>query len=207
MSRRTGWVVLGAVVAAFGLSLVAMPYPKQQHLQHTPTVIGLLALAWAVHARRIDGTSFACWVALLLLHVLGARWIYTFVPYDEWLRAAFGSDTRGWFGWRRNHYDRLVHVAFGVLVVPPTVLFLGRRTGRGVALVGALAGVLALSALYEVFEWGLTVVMNPRRADLYNGQQGDAWDAQKDMALAGAGALVAVLFGALAGRWRATPRG
>ena len=37
------------------------------------------------------------------------------------------------------------------------------------------------------------MVMAPETADRFNGQQGDYWDAQKDMALALAGALVAIM--------------
>ena len=40
------------------------------------------------------------------------------------------------------------------------------------------------SMIYELFEWLLTMVMSSDVADNYNGQQGDMWDAQKDMALA-----------------------
>ena len=40
------------------------------------------------------------------------------------------------------------------------------------------------SMMYELFEWMLTIVMTSESADYYNGQQGDIWDAQKDMALA-----------------------
>jgi len=54
----------------------------------------------------------------------------------------------------------------------------------------SLSIVLAGSAAYEVFEWVLTLFVSEARASNYNGQQGDAWDAQKDMALALAGALL-----------------
>ena len=40
------------------------------------------------------------------------------------------------------------------------------------------------SMIYELFEWLLTMVMSSDVADNYNGQQGDMWDAQKDMAMA-----------------------
>jgi putative membrane protein len=42
---------------------------------------------------------------------------------------------------------------------------------------------------YEVFEWMLSIVLSPEDAESYNGQQGDYWDAQKDMALAFVGSL------------------
>jgi putative membrane protein len=74
---------------------------------------------------------------------------------------------------------------------------LGRRT----ALYIALESVLAVSALYEILEWLITLTMEGSLATAYNGQQGDLWDAQKDMALAGLGALLAA--GALAIRRRA----
>jgi putative membrane protein len=61
--------------------------------------------------------------------------------------------------------------------------------------------VFAVSALYEIFEWLLTLTMEGSLATAYNGQQGDLWDAQKDMALAALGALLAA--GAVAMKRRA----
>ena len=49
------------------------------------------------------------------------------------------------------------------------------------------------SVVYELFEWLLTLVAPANQADNYNGQQGDMWDAQKDMALALLGASMAWL--------------
>ena len=51
-----------------------------------------------------------------------------------------------------------------------------------------------MSALYEIFEWALALGMAGDVAERYNGQQGDMWDAQKDMALAALGAFVAAAF-------------
>lgn len=56
-----------------------------------------------------------CLVVFLWLHILGARYIYSFVPYDDWSRSVLGSGISEWFGWERNHYDRLVHLCFGGL--------------------------------------------------------------------------------------------
>src|SRR3546814_19045146 len=52
--------------------------------------------------------------------------------------------------------------------------------------------VLSVSCLYEIFEWLLAIVAGGETAERYNGQQGDPWDAQKDMALAALGALVVI---------------
>lgn len=42
----------------------------------------------------------------------------------------------------------------------------------------------------RIVEWSLTIVMASESADYYNGQQGDMWDAQKDMALALLGSTI-----------------
>ena len=48
--------------------------------------------------------------------------------------------------------------------------------------------------IYELFEWLITVFLSSEEADCYNGQQGDMWDAQKDMALAMIGSTVAAIW-------------
>lgn len=61
--------------------------------------------------------------------------------------------------------------------------------------------ILATSALYEIGEWALAISVAPDWVEHYNGQQGDMWDAQKDMALATAGAVVGLAILRVAG-WR-----
>jgi len=82
-----------------------------------------------------------------------------------------------------------------LLAVPPVAEATMRYGGAGrrLALWSAFLFVCGASALYEVFEWLLTIVLAPAMADDYNGQQGDAWDAQKDMAMAILGASVSIL--------------
>jgi putative membrane protein len=184
--------MLATVALAALLSLVGGPYPGGQPLQQSPTAATVVALTVAVRRRWLSDLSFGCLCALLLLHVVGARWIYSYVPYDAWCVRLVGWSPRAAFGWSRNHWDRLVHLAFGALCVPFALEF-GLRRGLsrvGAALVAVLA-VGAFSALYEVFEWALAMAVAPERAERYLGQQGDRWDAQRDMALALAGAVVA----------------
>lgn len=180
-----------------GISLIRPIYLREQSLQHAPTMIAIIAL-WADSRNNwISGRSFICFVMFLWLHIIGARYIYSFVPYDKWAAILTGSTVSDWFGWNRNHFDRLVHFLFGVLfVIPATEL--AERYGNlswKWSLGFSVLVVLSLSALYEVIEWLLTIVMTPRYAEAYNGQQGDIWDAQKDMALAlaGSAAMMTVL--------------
>lgn len=182
-------VLLAALLLA---AQIAQPYPGVALLQHIPTLAFLLASPWLLRRWALSTASLACIVAFLALHTLGGRYAYSNVPYDDWARMLTGTTLSDAFGWSRNHYDRLVHFAFGALSVLP-VAEISRRWGglgaRGAAL-AALAWVLALSCLYEIFEWLLTIVAAGETADRYNGQQGDIWDAQKDMALAALGAIL-----------------
>ena len=188
----------------FGLLLMLLlfaqidqPYPEIALLQHIPTMLLIVASPWLLRRWPMSTASVACIVAFMALHTLGGRYAYSNVPYDEWARALTGTGLSDAFGWSRNHYDRLVHFAFGALSVIP-VAEIARRWGglgaRGAALT-VLAWVLAISCLYEIFEWLLTIVAAGETADRYNGQQGDIWDAQKDMALATLGAILVMAMG------------
>ena len=176
------------------LSGIRAPYPDQMLLQHIPTAAALIA--WPLFARRfpVSNAAATCLAAFLLLHVLGARYIYSYVPYDRWTRQLFGFELTHRFGFRRNHFDRLVHFSFGALWVRPTWEVCVRyfRVPRRFAYYTAFEFVLAFSMLYELVEWGLSMVLAPQDADAYAGQQGDMWDAQKDMSFALAGATLAL---------------
>ena len=182
-------------VVLLALSLVQAPYLSLQPLQNSPTVLALAGLMVCMKRGWLSDLSFACLVVFLWLHILGARYIYSYVPYDQWTAAVFGGELSAWFGWQRNHYDRLVHLAFGALWMVPAVEVCHRKLGlsRWLSLALGVMFILAVSAVYEVFEWGIAVVMAPNYAEAYNGQQGDLWDPQKDMALAWVGSLVAVV--------------
>jgi putative membrane protein len=55
----------------------------------------------------------------------------------------------------------------------------------------SVAAVGAWSASYEILEWLVARVADPAAGTAYLGTQGDPWDAEKDMALAFTGALIA----------------
>lgn len=184
--------LIGLLAALLLLAQIDQPYPEVALLQHLPTLLLLVASPWLLRRWPLSTASVACIIAFMALHTLGGRYAYSNVPYDDWARALTGTTLSDLFGWTRNHYDRLVHFAFGALSVVP-VAEVARRWGglgaRGASL-AVLGWVLALSCLYEIFEWLLTIVAAGDAADRYNGQQGDIWDAQKDMALATLGAIM-----------------
>lgn len=193
MPRHLRSICLLLVATLVPLSFLRAPYPDELVLQHLPTVVGLVTLFIYGIRFGISGVSFYCLITFLLLHVVGARWIYSFVPYDDWCMTVCGESLSGYMGWERNHYDRLVHFGSGILFLAPSSEILQRFGGMrplGAALSG-IAFVLAIGAVYEILEWQLAELASPAQAEAYNGQQGDVWDPQKDMALAGFGALIA----------------
>lgn len=189
---RTQYVILAVMILILAAAQIDQPYPDMAWMQHIPTLLLILPAPWLLARWPLSTTSVALLAAFLALHTLGGRYIYSYVPYDHWMDAIFGTGLSEAMDWNRNHYDRLVHFAFGLLLVPPLAewLQIHRARTRASALISAIGFILALSALYEIFEWLLTLVMGGN-AERYNGQQGDFWDAQKDMALACAGAVVA----------------
>lgn len=193
MAQR--WI-LAALTALLVIVQIDQPYPGTAPLHHIPTAL-LLILAPLLLARwPLRNAELACIAGFLALHTFGARWTYSNIPYDAWSEAVFGASIDALLGWERNNYDRIVHFAFGALAVAPIVGLAVRRAGAGAAWASAIAigFVLAAGGLYEIFEWGISLAAPASMAEDYNGQQGDMWDAQKDMALAGLGALIAALW-------------
>lgn len=146
---------------------------------------GLLAITYRRFA--FSNRSYALFTVFLSLHLVGAHYTYAETPLGFWLQDGFG------FG--RNHYDRIVHFGFGLLCVYPFYEILLRVAQVRPAWARFLAAslILAFSAFYEIIEAVVAVVVSPELGMAYLGTQGDEWDAQKDSALAFAGAIVMML--------------
>lgn len=198
-SQRRMILFLGAAIVAANID---QPYPDLAPLQHGPVVLLLLVAPWLLRRWPLSTGAVASLWLFLLLHTLAARYIYSYVPYDEWARLVFGRDLSGLFGWKRNGFDRLVHFAFGALLTLPAAEAAKRfgRLSRRWSLAFAFAAIGLGGAVYEIFEWLLTLVAAGETADYYNGQQGDVWDPQKDMAAAQIGSLLALAVAAIGKR-------
>jgi putative membrane protein len=194
-NRKYKSVILIAFVAALVTSCLRPIYPAEMFLQHSVTLLMLIFLGITAVKNSLSDRSFTIIVIFMLLHLIGARWIYSYVPYDEWFEFLSGKSLSGISGFSRNNYDRFVHLMFGLLIFSPVREISEKWFGCPGKLSGLLSflTIAGFSLFYEVFEWGLTLVLSPQDAEDYNGQQGDMWDAQKDMALAFTGALVSLM--------------
>ncbi|HZN54156.1 MAG TPA: DUF2238 domain-containing protein [Candidatus Polarisedimenticolaceae bacterium] len=126
----------------------------------------------------------ACHAAILMV---GGRYTYAEVPLFNWIRDGLHL--------ARNPYDRVGHFAQGFVpaIVAREVLLRKSPLRRGGWLFFLVTCVcLAISAVYELIEW-TAAAASGSAADAFLGTQGDPWDTQKDMLLAGIGAVVAQL--------------
>ena len=138
------------------------------------------------------------WTLILLflsLHAVGAHYTYSEVPYDDWSEVLLGFRVNDVLGLERNHFDRLVHFSYGLLLAyPMRELFLRVADARGFwGYFLPLDLTLSTSAIFELFEWAAAELFGGDLGTAYLGMQGDQWDAQKDMAMAGLGAAIAML--------------
>lgn len=187
------------------LLCIGAPWPQDLALHHSMTIVGLLALLWANTRQRWSMPALLMMLGFLTLHSLGARWSYSYVPYDHWTQSLLDWKLSTVMHWQRNHWDRLVHLCYGLLLTFPLYERLRRHFGVGTSRWLALELIASSSMVYELIEWGAAVLLAPARAEAYNGQQGDMFDAQKDMALALSGALLTALLLALRNKKRPSP--
>jgi putative membrane protein len=158
-------------------------------LENIPTLIVVPVLVLTNRRFAFSDRAYVQLTLFLVLHTVGSHYTYSEVPVGFWVRDALGL--------ARNHYDRLVHFLFGFLLLRPMrELAFGR--GAVVDLPTQLVlGVCAVgfaSVVYEAIEWVVASIADPAAGTAYLGTQGDPWDAQKDMTLACAGAMLAAIF-------------
>ena len=186
------WVCLALTILVLLWSGLAPKDRGTWFMEVAPVFIALplVALTW----RRFPLTTLLTVVITLHAVVLmvGGKYTYAEMPLFNWLRDEFHLS--------RNHYDRVGHFMQGfapALVARELLLRTSPlRPGKWLAVVVVLS-CLGISALYELIEWGAAMALG-EGADAFLATQGDVWDTQKDMAMAGVGAIVALL---LFSRW------
>jgi putative membrane protein len=187
MTRREPAILLIAALVLLAVSRVGALEPGTWLLEVAPILI--IAPILVLTARRFPLTPLV--YRLLFVHalilMLGGHYTYAKVPLGFWVQDAFGL--------ARNHYDRLGHFAQGFVPAMLAREVLLRRSplarGRWLAFL-VVCVCLAFSATYELIEW-LAAVLGGSAADAFLGTQGDVWDTQWDMFMAGLGAVTALL--------------
>lgn len=106
----------------------------------------------------------------------------------------FGDTLAEWFNRPRNSFDRLTHLASGLLWTPYLFLVFKQMFRRFFApyFITVLV-IMAFSAGYEILEWASYKISGPTLGSKFVGAQGDLWDPSKDMALATLGVIISLL--------------
>lgn len=178
MGARLRWGLLGLFLVWVILMGLDPPDRANWVFGNIPVLVVLPFVVWSFRLPLSD-LSYVLVFLFLGLHEYGTHYGYQ-VPFMD-------GD--------RNHYDRLVHAAFGALLVLPVQDAL-RRTGKATGWWSSLLAValmLAAAALYEVTEWVGALMFYDGPAEHFLGHQGDPLDATKDMTLALGGAMAAVV--------------
>jgi putative membrane protein len=187
------WTLAG-VYAAWWVFMAIAPHDRADWLlENVLVVLAVALLAATYRAFPLSLVSYTCIFVFMMFHTLGSHYTYAKVPYDEWLPFLAGG---------RNHFDRLVHFLYGLLLAYPIrEMFLRIGNVRGFwGYFLPLDLTMSTSMLYELIEWGAAEAFGGELGAAYLGTQGDVWDAHKDMALAALGALVAMVVAALVNR-------
>ena len=178
---------LGIVVAALIWSGISPNDRLTWAMEIAPVLIALPILVGTARRFPLTRMVFGLIVMHAVILIVGGKYTYAEMPVFNWIRDIFHL--------ARNHYDRLGHFVQGF--VPAMIIreLLLRRTGlaRGPWLAAVIVlSCLGISAIYELIEWQAAVILGSG-ADAFLATQGDVWDTQKDMALAGIGAIAALI--------------
>lgn len=196
LSNRAYTDLLAATFAVIWALLAIDPlYRHDWMLENLLVVAFALAFLWWRKSLELSKISATLIFIFLCVHEIGAHYTYSEVPYDKWAEALIGTTITELFGFSRNHFDRLEHFFYGLLLsYPMREAYIRAQMLKGrLTYTIPITITLAFSAIYEIIEWAAAEIVGGELGTAYLGTQGDVWDAQKDMALAGFGSILAMI--------------
>jgi putative membrane protein len=194
VSRKPYLWGLAIVYTIWWVAMAISPLDRSDWvLENVLVVLAIGLLAFTYKSFPLSLVSYTCIFVFMMFHTLGSHYTYAKVPYQEWLPFLEGG---------RNHFDRLVHFLYGLLLAYPIrEMFLRIGNVRGFwGYFLPLDLTMSTSMLYELIEWGAAAAFGGDLGAAYLGTQGDVWDAHKDMALASLGALISMCITAMINR-------
>jgi putative membrane protein len=179
--------IVTGVFVLFWLALAINPvHPGIWAMENLLVAVIFPVVLWLDSKYNFNNGTYLILTAFVILHLFGAHFTYEKMSYFTWFSE--------WQGWQRNYYDQVIHFLFGLMVfVPFFEIFYHQGISRNLSYLIAFLFIGAISAWYEVIEW-LAMVIFCREQDCVQFiTQGDVWDAQKDMAYAFIGTVIALL--------------
>ncbi len=183
--------LLHVLCVAMALVIIITGYRPEKvfdwWLENAAALTFIAILGTTYRRLPLSDLSYVLIFVYLSMHEWGAEYKYSDVPLGEWMKP--------WLGTTRNHYDRIMHFSYGLLLAYPMQEWFMRVVGvtsRWRYLL-PVESTLAFSACYEMLEAFAASVLTPERGEEFVGMQGDIWDSQKDMFMAGLGAITAMI--------------
>ena len=177
ISHRRYLLILGILFAIEWVLLAIDPYDRADWaLENALVVVTVLVLVATHRVFPLSRVSYTLIFLFLCLHELGAHYTYSEVPYDDSFKTVFGFTLSEQLGRARNHFDRLVHLAYGLLLAYPIrEVFLRVGDARGFwGYFLPLDLTMSTSMLFELFEWAAAEVFGGDLGMAYLGTQGDS---------------------------------
>ncbi len=120
MTRERCIAALAVAFAVLWVALAIDPYDRSDWaLENVLLVAGVATLVVTRRSLPLSNASYGMVFVLLCLHAIGAHYTYSLVPWDDAVRSLSGASLNEALGVTRNHYDRVVHLAYGLLLVLP----------------------------------------------------------------------------------------
>ena len=179
--------ILAVVYVIFWVVLAINPYSRAVWVAENLPVIGVfLFLALTFRAFRFSNLAYGLMAIWLFWHTLGGHYTFERVPFG------FITD---WFGFERNHFDRVGHFTVGFYAYPIAEYLTrkGLSPSRVVTFLFGLFAIMSVAAAYEIIEWWYAAWEGGDAGAAFLGSQGDIWDAQKDMLMDTLGAVFALI--------------
>jgi len=182
MKKLTPIILLAVYGIVFGACAID-PYSRSVWwAENIPilAIVGAIALIYTYYT--FTTLSYVLMSCLLILHTIGGHYTFERVPFDL---------VTNFFGFSRNHYDRMAHFSVGFYAYPIAEYLLAKSLvrSRWVLILFPIFAIFTVAALYELFEWQYAVSADASAGIAVLGSQGDIWDAQKDMLSDGLGSF------------------
>jgi len=188
MVRYFAHILLLLYVVVFVLLGIA-PFDRAVWVAElVPIVAIVLVLVFTYRVFKFSNTAYVLMSVLIFMHTVGAHYTFERVPFDG---------ITNFFGFERNHYDRIAHFSVGFYAYALAELLLKRKLVNTpwILFLFPVFAIFSVAAIYEIIEWWYAATAGAEQGIAFLGSQGDVWDAQKDMLADGLGAIAAtVLF-------------
>jgi putative membrane protein len=198
LNQQTKFVAaLAAICAVLWIIAAIQPVDRQAWALENVLLFIFVITLWLTHQRlQLSNASYICIALFLILHVIGAHYTYAKMPLGLW--------AKHFFGFSRNHFDRVAHLGFGFFLALPVRELLLRFSGirRAWSFWLPPAIILATSGFFEILESIVAEIIAPGKGGDWLGGQGDEWDVQNDMLSALLGSLIMMAAVALTNRKR-----